>query len=397
MQTSRPGFLAVLALGVLGAPLAAPSSFQRAQEPGPISHICPMDPDVVEDKPGTCPVCKMSLQPVRIETALACPVHSQLRIYDKPGRCPVDKRDLIPVVVNHFWDCGEKPERYYADPGTCPDGRIREEKRVVRAHGDHNPRHGGQFFMAEDKWHHLEATYTRGGPLRIYLYDNFTKDLAARDLRAIAGRAVVLDGHLAGIESVPLTPSRDGRTLEARLTRAVLPLRVQARVTFKEATREQPFDFTFQTFTPASTSPAPPATPGSSAKRASPPAQPPPAPVLSPPTSRTDAGLPNTSAELLRLLELRRGEVKSFIDEGNLGMVYVPAMLAKDVSLTLADLGGELRGDQVVPLSLAVKRLVVAAWRLDQYGDLGDREKLTTVYDDFAGAVADIQAAYAAR
>ena len=396
MQTCRPGVLAVLALSVLGSSMTTPSSFLRAQASSPISHICPMDPGVVEDQPGSCPVCKMTLQPVRIETAMACPVHPQLRIYDKPGTCPVDKRELIPVVVNHFWDCGEKPERFYTEPGKCPDGRLREEKRLVRAHGDHNPRHGGQFFMAEDKWHHLEATYQRGGPLRIYLYDNFTKDLAPRDLRAIAGLAVVLDGNLASIESVPLTPSRDGQTLEARLTKAVLPLRVQARVKFKEATREQPFDFTFQSFTSASTTPVPPVTPVGSARRVSPPVQPPPA-QASAPTPQSGTALPNTSAELLGQLELRRGEVKSFIDEGNLGMVYVPAMLAKDVSLALADHGGELRGDQVVPLTLAVKRLVVAAWRLDQYGDLGDREKLTSVYADFAASVADIEAAYAAR
>jgi hypothetical protein len=206
----------------------------------------------------------------------------------------------------------------------------------------------------------------------------------------------VLDGNLASIESVPLTPSRDGQTLEARLTKAVLPLRVQARVKFKEATREQPFDFTFQSFTSASTTPVPPVTPVGSARRVSPPVQPPPA-QASPPTSQSGTALPNTSAELLGQLELRRSEVKSFIDEGNLGMVYVPAMLAKDVSLALADHGGELRGDRVVPLTLAVKRLVVAAWRLDQYGDLGDREKLTSVYADFAAAVADIEAAYAAR
>lgn len=392
MQTSRLGLLAVFALGVLGSSLLVPSPFLGAQGSNPVSHICPMDPDVVEDRPGTCPVCKMTLQPVRIETAMACPVHPQLRIYEKPGTCPVDKRDLIPVVVNHFWDCGEKPERFYADPGTCPDGRAREEKRVVRAHGDHNPRHGGQFFMAEDKWHHLEATYPRDGVLRIHVYDNFTRDLTPRDLRAIAGRAVVFDGNLARADSVPLTPSRDGQALEARLSKAGLPLRVQARVTFKEATREQPFDFTFHAFTPAQ-----PVTPGGSAGRVSPPAPPSPAPATLSQAPQVNTGLPNTSAELLKLLQLHLGEVKSFIDEGNLGMVYVPAMLAKDVSLALADHGGELRGDQVVPLSLAVKRLVIAAWRLDQYGDLGDREKLTAVYQDFAGAVATIQAAYAAR
>jgi hypothetical protein len=166
----------------------------------------------------------MTLQPVHIETALACPVHPQLRIYDKPGTCPVDKRELIPVVVNHFWDCGEKPERFYAEPGKCPDGRLREEKRVVRAHGDHNPRHGGQFFMAEDKWHHLEATYQRGSPCvsipttsrRISRPGTFGPSQAARWCWTATSQA---------LNPVPLTPSRDGRTLEARLTKAILPPR----------------------------------------------------------------------------------------------------------------------------------------------------------------------------
>jgi hypothetical protein len=412
MQTGWPALLAGLVLCALGAGAPVLSPVARGQEPTPVSHICPMDPDVMEDKPGSCPVCKMALQPVHIETAMACPVHPQLRIYDRPGKCPVDKRDLLPVVVNHFWDCGEKPERYYAEPGICANGRPREERRVVRAHGDHNPRHGGQFFMAEDKWHHLEAVYPSGGPFRIYVFDNFTRDLEPRDLRAIAGRAIVMDGNFDAIESVPLTLSRDGKTLEARLTKAALPLRVQARVKFKQATREQPFDFTFQAFTPAPTptstaapqaaaSPAPAvaAAPRPSSPQPTPP-PPPSAPVMppqAPPLPPTEAGLPQTSAGLLTLLEQRRAEVKAFIDEGSLGLVYVPATLAKEISLALADRANELRGDQVVTLTLAVRRLVLAAWRLDQYGDLGDRERVVIVYDEFASAVADIQAAYAAR
>ena len=431
MQTRRLAFLSVLALGILGSSFPTHYRHVHGQERMPVSYVCTMDPDILEDKPGSCPICKMVLQPVRIESGLACPVHPNLRIYDKPGKCPVDKRDLVPMVVNHFWDCGEKPERFYPDPGKCLDGRPREERRVVRAHGDHNPRHGGQFFMAEDKWHHLEGTYPKGGPLRLYLYDNFTKDLEPRDVRAISGQAVVLDGnHVAG-ESVPLTRSRDGKTLEARITNIAFPLRVQARVKFKEATRDQPFDFTFPSATMDPTPPAPVLT-GASVRASSPPATtprtpstPPPLQAISPPPlppaaglstavvgtapdvaapamtmSRTTAAqldLPNTSAELLKLLELRRGEVKSLIEEGNLGMVYVPAMLAKDVSLALADHGGELREDQSVPMTLAVKRVVVAAWQLDQYGDLGDREKLTRAYNDFAAAIADITTAYAAR
>jgi hypothetical protein len=118
--------------------------------------------------------------------------------------------------------------------------------------------------------------------------------------------------------------------------------------------------------------------------------------------SRTEASqlaqdLPNNPAELLKLMELRRTEVESLIKDGSFGMVYVPTMLAKDVALALDDHGNELTDRQRVALTNAVRRLVVASWRLDQYGDLGDREKITQAYTLFAAAAAEIKSAYAER
>ena len=107
--------------------------------------------------------------------------------------------------------------------------------------------------------------------------------------------------------------------------------------------------------------------------------------------------LPNNTAELLKLLELREQEVNTLIQEGNFGMVYVPTMLAKEVALALQDHIGELPARQHTPLTSAVRRLVLASWRLDQYGDLGDREKISQAHSVFAAAAADIKAAYASR
>jgi hypothetical protein len=107
--------------------------------------------------------------------------------------------------------------------------------------------------------------------------------------------------------------------------------------------------------------------------------------------------LPNSTAELLKLLDLRGQEVQSFIQEGNFGMVYVPTMLAKEVALALQDHVNELPARQHTPLTSAVRRLILAAWRLDQYGDLGDRERITQAHTVFAAAAADIKAAYASR
>lgn len=42
----------------------------------------------------------------------------------------------------------------------------------------------------------------------------------------------------------------------------------------------------------------------------------------------------------------------------------------------------------------AVKRLTLAAWQIDAAGDLGNKELVQPLCQDFAAAVADIQAAY---
>ena len=41
-----------------------------------LSYSCIHHPDVLETKPGTCPICKRALVPVRLEGAWMCPVHS---------------------------------------------------------------------------------------------------------------------------------------------------------------------------------------------------------------------------------------------------------------------------------------------------------------------------------
>ena len=42
----------------------------------------------------------------------------------------------------------------------------------------------------------------------------------------------------------------------------------------------------------------------------------------------------------------------------------------------------------------AIRRLVRAAWLLDAFGDIGNKEQLSGAYAQFAAAVKDVESAY---
>ncbi len=66
-------------------------------KPG-VMYICPMDPEVRQPMPGSCPICGMALEP---ESPLAaaveyvCPMHPEI-VRDQPGDCPICGMALEP-------------------------------------------------------------------------------------------------------------------------------------------------------------------------------------------------------------------------------------------------------------------------------------------------------------
>jgi Cu+-exporting ATPase len=66
-------------------------------------YTCPMDPEIVQDHPGSCPKCGMALEPMtpviqasRIE--YTCPMHPEI-VQDEPGSCPKCGMALEPRTI----------------------------------------------------------------------------------------------------------------------------------------------------------------------------------------------------------------------------------------------------------------------------------------------------------
>ncbi len=127
---------------VVGGPGEHPAVVAQAGEPGEQLYTCPMDPEVITTEPGTCPICKMDLVPVKeapdegagaagalarspagAEAALreraaadeaagrpapqlwTCGMHPQV-IQEEPGTCPICKMDLVPLRVDEGAEAG---------------------------------------------------------------------------------------------------------------------------------------------------------------------------------------------------------------------------------------------------------------------------------------------------
>ena len=415
---------------------AAGLAAQRGTPPArsvmpPLSMTCPMHPDIVESRPGSCPLCKMALIPVRLDTAWMCPVHTTV-MEENEGTCRICRRPLIQARVAVTWTCLAQPGIERLEPGTCADGSAMVRRRTLRPHGNHNPQHGGQFFMAPDNWHHLEGTYPRDRVFRLYLYDDYARSLSPADLKRVQARVVTRETFdpatrkTTELAAFPLRVGANGSYLEARVDTVKLPAEMTAKVKIKPDAPEYRFDFTFHELTkepvavraratPAPERPRPQAGRSSAAAAVpAPPAAQPPSSV--PPTAApaaagsatealaapdaTDPALapleiPGTMAGIVDQLQRRERYIRDFIEQGNFGAVWVPAFHAKDLAVALEPHLGHLSPSARGAAEPALQEVVRLAWLLDAFGDVGNRQQLESGHAEFAAAVTTVAKAFA--
>ena len=373
-----------------------------ANELPPVSYVCPTrgEEGVLEDKPGNCPQSGTPLLPIRIATVYSC-LKFESFIQEKPGICPVDKSELVPITAALYFTCKDNARIHEIDPGACGDGSARIKSYERRAHGDHNPRHGGQFFMADDNWHHLEGTWVQPHTFRIYFYNDMTQPLAVTGFSAQAAKSDAQGNDVSPFVSLKPVQTKDRNILEAPMPAVDLPAKFTLRVRFKPDDKERVFDFTFADYSkePGSAVPVSNASvqgraavqPGSQALGGD-------SVTFTPGTFRPEAPLPTTTEGLLKELAERADSVKMLLDEGNLGALWYPAIRAKDVALELEQShANEIPEGERPKMMSAVRRLTMAAWQIDAAGDLGNKERLLPLYREFSVAIADLESVYGNR
>jgi hypothetical protein len=118
-------------------------------------------------------------------------------------------------------------------------------------HRDHNPKHGGTFFMSMDYKHHLEGTFVSPGVFRIYFYDEHTKPLNETEMKKVHGTVQL--GETDSALKIPLVPGIKKETLEANLAdRVRFPVHISLRLFLpgmESSAKPELFNFRFAGFT----------------------------------------------------------------------------------------------------------------------------------------------------
>ncbi|MBI4586898.1 MAG: hypothetical protein HY717_23025 [Planctomycetes bacterium] len=362
-------FILAAALGSCGEKNASPASAPAAHPMEGRVWTCPMCPRVLALEKGKCPGCGMDLVNTSTAPVWTCLKHPIIA-REEEGACPVCGRPLSSITMAVVWRCPEHPEEKFHAAGECKRCR----SPLVEAydplpHGDHNPRHGGQFFMAPDQWHHLEGALPEKGIFRLYLYDDFTRPLP---VAAASGHLEVPGAGDGPARKLPLRPNAAGDGLEAALGETFrLPFRATAVLRFEKTREKARFDFQFDSLSAEE----PPAGAGGAAEARGQPKE-------------LEKEL--EPEEMLREILASSRKTRQALDGRRWQQVYVPALAAKDLALRLEERLEEqklLDAGCQKEFQRALRQLVRGAWLLDLYGDLGDGVKAEEAYREFsAGA-----------
>ena len=118
-----------------------------------------------------------------------------------------------------------------------------------------------------------------------------------------------------------------------------------------------------------------------------------------PMATRIQPDIPESTSDLVDQVLLRSQQLQELVATGRFTELFIPALQGKELALIL-----ETRPEvenlpirQRNSLRIGVRHLVRAAYLLDWYGDLGNKQQVSGAYDVFDGAVNQITEAFNGR
>ena len=245
------------------------------------------------------------------------------------------------------------------------------------AHMNHDPQYGGRVFMAPDSFHHVEGVYPEPAVFRLYATDNYREPV---DVTFWMGRVVLEEEYDAesdefvDVRAAVLLPSPDGAYLEAEVGDQPFPAEMITKIRIVEDFPEDRFDFIFSEF--SSTEPDIVDTSPAAA-----------VPDTLPLAERIRPRIPELTSDIVQGISDRNDEIANLVATGGFTEIFIPALQSKELALALHDRAGDLSAQDRNMVRIAVRSLVRAAWLLDWYGDLGNRQQVNEAHDVFNEAV----------
>lgn len=370
-------------------------------------YWCPMrgNPCELRDyhDPGECEDCWMELKPksfflegksvapdrtewlltnVGIESVYWCPNRGaddhELKEYLAPGVCEVDGLSLVHKAQFEFrktytcltQSCLRFKDIFYG-PGLCPECG---QPVTGMGHMNHDPVHGGQFFMAENLYHHLEGTMPSPGEFRLYFYDDWKRPLEARNFAGtlIMEHEVEETGDFTE-EEFALEIGNEGEMWFTVRLPEELPIAFFARVVLAGEEKRFDFDFDVLTIEPERTT----------------------ASYIRLHThQRTPLTIPATSGEIAEAIYARDRILAELIEKKDWFALHNPAFDAKDLVAALNENPGGLSVRQRGSLKKAVGLINRGGNGLDRAGDASDEPRVRRAYVSFAEGIALLRKIY---
>ena len=287
---------------------------------------------------------------------------------------------VFPVELSSkLWITGKEEEFTFSFDDVTIDPA---DKVALDTHMDHEPLHGGWFFMADNMFHHVEGAMPRPGELRVYFYDDFKQPI---DPRSFSGAAFIerVDEESGEVteETFELFYARAGDEHLTAIVPPEMPIALYAMISL--GGEDKRFDFEFETLSvePPKTRLA--AAGGAKAGGTHDHVRP---PLL----------IPETIEGILTELMNRDGDLLARIQSQDWNSLFIPAFDAKDLVAALeekvAGLNPRQRG-KLKTLKSAINRSVA---KIERTAHSNDPPRVQKAYDEFADRMAQLRELYAA-